>query len=199
MKYAIIGSGNIGTALARAFARQNIEVALANSRDPQTLADLAQEIGASVSPQSAQDAVNAEMIFLAVPFPAHADVARMRPDWSGKIVVDLTNDFGGDAPKMGGGLSSQVVARAFGGARLVKAFNHLAAQQLGTNAPVEGQAQTIFVSSDDATASASVAALATKLGFAPIELGPLAGGAALHVVDGNLGGLLLQNLAKIDD
>ena len=42
MKYAIIGAGNIGTALARAFARQNIEVALANSREPATLADLAQ-------------------------------------------------------------------------------------------------------------------------------------------------------------
>ena len=109
----------------------------------------------------------------------------------------MTNDFGGNAPKMGGGLSSQIVARAFAGARLVKAFNHLAAKQLGTNPPVEGQAQVVFVSSDDAEASATVAALATKLGFAPVELGPLANGAALHVVDGRPGGLLLQNLAKL--
>ena len=144
-----------------------------------------------------QDAIEAEMIFLAVPFPAHGDVARLRPDWSGKIVVDLTNDFGGDAPKMGSGLSSQVVAQAFAGARLVKAFNHLPAQQLGTNPPIEGQEQVVFVSSDDAQASASVAALATRLGFAPVEIGKLAGGAALHVVDGRPGGLLLQNLAKL--
>ena len=49
MKYAIIGSGNIGTALDRAFAKKNIEVALANSRGPETLGSLTQELGASVS------------------------------------------------------------------------------------------------------------------------------------------------------
>ena len=100
MNYSIIGAGNIGTALARAFARQNIEVALANSRGPQTLAPLAQELGSAVVPQSGQDASSAEMVFLAVPFPAHADVARLRPDWSGTIVVDMTNDFGGNVARL---------------------------------------------------------------------------------------------------
>ena len=51
MKYAIIGSGKIGTALARAFARKNIEVAIANSRGPETLGSLREELGPSVVPQ----------------------------------------------------------------------------------------------------------------------------------------------------
>ena len=198
MKYAIIGSGPIGTALARAFAQSDIEVTFANSRGPETLAALAKEIGPSVSPQSVQDAIGAEIIFLAVPFAAHPDVAGLLPDWNGKIMVDATNDFGGDAQKMGGRLSSEVVAQAFVGAHLVKAFNHLPAAQLGTNPSVAGQQQVVFVSSDDADASATVAATVTQLGFAPVEVGKLAqGGVALHVVDGQPGSLLFQNLAKL--
>ncbi len=199
MKYAIIGSGNIGTALARAFARKNIEVGLANTRGPGTLLSLTKELGPSVSAQSVQDASGAEMIFLAVPFPAHGDVARQCKDWNGRIVVDATNAFGVAPQELEGRLSSEIVARAFVGARLVKAFNHLPARQLGTNPSVDRQRQAVFVSSDDPEASATVAALVTQLGFAPVELGKLAqGGAALHVLDGQPGGLLFQNLAMLD-
>jgi predicted dinucleotide-binding enzyme len=199
MKYAIIGSGDIGTAIARTFAQKNIEVALANSRGPETLTSLAKEIGSSIIPQSAQDAIAAEIIFLAVPFAAHKDVAGLLPDWNGKIVVDLTNAFGVAPQELGGRVSSKIVAQAFVGARLVKAFNHLPAKQLGTNPSVNRQQQVVFVSSDDADASATVAAIATQLGFAPVELGKLAqGGMALHLIDGQPGGLLFQNLAKLD-
>jgi 8-hydroxy-5-deazaflavin:NADPH oxidoreductase len=198
MKYAIIGSGKIGTALARTFARKNIEVAVANSRGPETLASLRKELGPSVVPQSLQDACEAEMIFLAIPFPAHKDVAKQFKQWNGKIVVDLTNAFHVAPEELGGSLSSEVVSRALAGARLVKAFNHLPAAQLGTNPSLEGQRQVIFVSSNDADASATIAAVATQLGFAPVELGRLdKGGVALHVVGGRPGGLLLQNLAKL--
>jgi hypothetical protein len=87
------------------------------------------------------------------------------------------------------------VTQAFVGARLVKAFNHLPVAQLGTNPSLEGQRQVVFVSSNDAAASAAVAAVATQLGFAPVELGRLdSGGLPLHVVGGRSGGLLFQNL-----
>jgi 8-hydroxy-5-deazaflavin:NADPH oxidoreductase len=198
MKYAIIGSGKIGTALARVFARKNIEFAIANSRGPATLAFLVKELGPGVVPQSLQDAYKAEMIFLAVPFPAHKDVAKQFEQWNGKIVVDLTNAFHVAPEELGGLLSSEFVSRAFVGARLVKAFNHLPAAQLGTNPSLEGQRQVIFVSSNDADAGETVAAVATQLGFAPVELGRLdKGGVPLHVVGGRPGGLLLQNLAKL--
>jgi predicted dinucleotide-binding enzyme len=202
MKYAIIGSGHIGTALARAFASKSIEVGIANTRGAGTLAALTKELGRCVLAQSIQDAHKAEMVFLAVPFRAHSDVARQFKQWDGKVVVDVTNTLD-LTPKqqeelLGGQLSSEVVSKAFVGARLVKAFNHLPATQLGTNPPVKGQRQVIFVSSNDAEASASVADLANHLGFAPIELGRLdQGGMPLHTVGGRPGALLFQNLVKL--
>jgi 8-hydroxy-5-deazaflavin:NADPH oxidoreductase len=71
MKYVIIGSGQIGTALARIFARKNVEVGIANSRGPETLESLAKETGSSVRPVSIEEAHRAEIIFLAVPFTSH--------------------------------------------------------------------------------------------------------------------------------
>jgi 8-hydroxy-5-deazaflavin:NADPH oxidoreductase len=198
MKYAIIGSGNIGTALARAFARKNIEVGIANSRGPETLASLVQELGPSAHPQPLRDALQAEMIFLSVPFPAHKDVAKQLDKWNGKIVVDVTNAFHVAPEELGGLLSSEVVSQAFIATRLVKAFNHLPAEQLGTNPSSPRQRQVVFVSSNDSDASAAVAAVATQLGFAPVELGRFdKGGAPLHVLGGRPGGLLFQNLVKL--
>jgi 8-hydroxy-5-deazaflavin:NADPH oxidoreductase len=199
MRYFIIGAGEIGTALARAFVRKNISVGIANSREPATIAPLTKELGPKVVAQSLRDAYEAEMIFLAVPFSAHQDVAKQFTHWNGKIVVDVTNAFQVAPAELGGRLSSEVVAQAFVGARLVKAFNHLPARQLGTNPLVPGQRQAVFISSNHAEASAAVAALATQLDFAPIELGRLdQGGAPLHVLDGGVpGALLFQNLAEI--
>jgi predicted dinucleotide-binding enzyme len=197
MKYAIIGSGKIGTALARIFARKNIEVAIANSRGPETLVSLAKELGPSVVPQSVPDAHKADIIFLAVPFSAHRDIAKQIKQWNGKIIVDVTNAFHVAPGELGDRLSSEVLSEAFAGARVVKAFNHLPAEQLGTN-PDKHQPQALFISSNDAHGSASVATVASQLGFAPIELGRLdEGGVPLHVRSGKPGSLLLQNLVKL--
>jgi hypothetical protein len=201
MKYAIVGSGKIGTALARAFARNNIEVAIANSRGPETLASLAEKLGPSVVAQSVTYASVAEIIFLTVPFSAHKDIAKIFKNWNGKIVVDAMNTLGlslKEREELGGVLSSEAVANAFSGARLVKGFNHLPAEQLGTNPSIHGQRQAVFLSSNDVDASATVAALAAQLGFAPVELGKLdEGGTPLHVLGGKPGGLLFQNLVKL--
>lgn len=200
MKYAIMGAGKIGTALAKAFARKSIEVGLANTRGPKTIEALAKDLGPSVLPQSAQDAFEAEIIFLAVPFPAHKDVAKQLKNWDGKIVVDVTNTLDltpEQREQLGGVPSSEVVAKAFAGARIVKGFNHLPANQLATIAQ-KGQRQVIFLSSNDQEASSTIAALATQLGFAPVELGRLdQGGAPLHALGGRPGGLLFQNLLKL--
>ena len=160
MKYVIIGSGKIGPALARVFARKNIEIAIANSRGPETLAPLAKELGASIFPKSVVSASGAEIIFLAVPFSAHKEIAVQLLQWHGKILVDVTNAFHVSAGELGERLSSEIVADAFTGARVVKAFNHLPAQQLGTNEEIEGQRQAVFVSSNDTDAGAIVAAVA---------------------------------------
>jgi 8-hydroxy-5-deazaflavin:NADPH oxidoreductase len=124
--------------------------------------------------------------------------AKQFKQWNGKIVVDVTNAFHVAPKELGGLVSSEVVSQAFVGARLVKAFNHLPAKELGTNPSLPGQRQVVFVSSNDADASATIAAVATQLGFAPVELGGLdKGGVPLHVLGGQPGGLLFQNLEKL--
>jgi 8-hydroxy-5-deazaflavin:NADPH oxidoreductase len=81
MSYAIIGFGAIGRVLARAFARNNIEVAVASRRPPQALAPQAQAIGSTVVPKTLQEAMEADTIILAVPFWERREVAKSLASW----------------------------------------------------------------------------------------------------------------------
>jgi predicted dinucleotide-binding enzyme len=137
MSYAIIGFGKIGQALAKAFARQGIEVSVATTRDPESFAADAAAIGPTVVAETLADAVKADMIFLAVRYESHPDVAKVLPSWEGKTIIDAMNLF--PAPEEVDALpSSAVVAKAFAGAKLVKGFNHLGATTLAADPVVEG-------------------------------------------------------------
>jgi predicted dinucleotide-binding enzyme len=81
--YAIIGFGNIGKALAKAFARKGIEVSVATTRHPGSFASDAAAIGSGIIPATLAEAVKADVIFLAVRFESHADVAKVLPSWHG--------------------------------------------------------------------------------------------------------------------
>lgn len=180
MSYAIIGFGNIGQALARAFARNGLEVSVATTRDPESFAAEAAAIGPTIIPKTLAEAVKADIVFLAVRFEGHQDVAKALPNWQGKTVIDAMNS---NAPleDMDGLLSSAFVTQAFTGAKLVKGWNHLLAATLDTNPVVEGGHRVVFLSSDDEDAIPPVAALAKQLGFAPVNLGKLnEGGALVH-------------------
>jgi predicted dinucleotide-binding enzyme len=124
MSYAIIGFGNIGQALAKAFARNGIEVSVATTRDPESFAPAAAAIGPTIIPKTLAEAVKADIVFLAVRFEAHPDVAKALPTWQGKTVVDVTNAYGVPPEELEGQPSSKFVAQAFTGARLVRGFNH---------------------------------------------------------------------------
>lgn len=189
MSYAILGFGAIGQALARAFARNHIEVSVASRRAPEALRPQAQAIGSTVVPKTLQEALKADVIFLAVLFDGHREVARMLPSWQGKTVVDAMNGFEG--------LSTADVAKAFPGARFVKGFNHLPARTLAADPHVNGSRRVVFLSSDDQAAAAQVADLSEQLGFAPVNLGKLAeGGALVQVLDKSWAPLIFQDLFK---
>src|SRR5213082_3340901 len=94
MSYAIVGFGAVGQALARAFARKNIDVTVASRRSPEDLAPQARAIGPTVAAKSLQEALKADTIFLAVLFDQHLDVAKALPSWKGKTIIDVTNAFG---------------------------------------------------------------------------------------------------------
>jgi predicted dinucleotide-binding enzyme len=199
MSYAIIGFGNIGQALAKAFARSGIEVSVATTREPQSFASAAAVIGPGIIPTTLAQAIEADIIFLAVRYESHQEVARALPNWKDKIIVDVTNAYGVPPEALGDQPSSRVVAQAFTGARLVRGFNHLVAAVLEQDPAVQGGRRVVFLASDDDGAAVEIAALAETLGFSPIKLGGLSEGGLLVQARGNSWGqLIFKDLIKFD-
>jgi predicted dinucleotide-binding enzyme len=198
MSYAIIGFGKIGRALAKAFARNGIEVSVATTRDPASFESDTAAIGPTIMPKTLAEAVKADVIFLAVRFESHPEVAKALSNWKGKTVIDAMNS---QAPleELDGLPSSAFVAKAFTGSRLVKGFNHLVAAVLDQEPAVHGGRRVVFLASDDAAAAAEVGALAKNLGFAPIQLGGLSeGGWLVHARGKDWGHLIFKDLVKFD-
>ncbi|WP_244745978.1 NADPH-dependent F420 reductase [Paraburkholderia terricola] len=199
MSYAIIGFGKIGQALARAFARSGIEVSVATTRDPESFASAAAAIGPGIVAKKLAEAVKADIVFLAVRFESHQDVANALSNWQGKTIVDVTNAYGVPPEELGGQPSSRVVAQAFTGGKLVKGFNHLGAAVLDQDPAVHGGRRVVFLASDDDGAAAEIGTLAENLGFSPIKLGGLSEGGLLVQARGNSWGqLIFKDLVKFD-
>ncbi|MGZ3272032.1 MAG: NADPH-dependent F420 reductase [Croceibacterium sp.] len=199
MSYAIIGFGNIGQALAKAFARSGIEVSVATTRHPESFASDAAAIGPEIIATTLGEAVKADIVFLAVRYESHGDVAKALPNWKGKTIIDVTNAYGVSPEELGGQPSSTVVAQAFTGASLVKGFNHLVAGVLSQDPAVNGGRRVVFLASDDDDAAAEIGALAENLGFSPIQLGRLSEGGLLVQARGNTWGqLIFKDLIKLD-
>jgi predicted dinucleotide-binding enzyme len=197
--YAIIGFGNIGKALAKAFARKGIEVSVATTRHPGSFASDAAAIGSGIIPATLAEAVKADVIFLAVRFESHADVAKVLPSWQGKIIIDVTNAYGTPPEKLGGLPSSRFVAQAFTDGKLVKGFNHLGAAILSQDPAVHGGRRVVFLAGDEDSAVAEIGALAANLGFSPVKLGELSEGGLLVQARGNTWGqLIFKDLVKFD-
>jgi predicted dinucleotide-binding enzyme len=195
MTYAILGSGAIGTALARRFAAGRIEVSLANSRDPGSLDALVEELGPKIIPGPAARALQADIVILAIPFDTVLDATK-GVDWGGRIVADATNaiDLPAFTPSdLNGRLSTEVIASAVPGARVVKAFNTIPAAILGSEPAALGGRRVLFVSGDDASARVTVVDLVERLGFAAVDLGRIAeGGRAQQFGDGLVGKDFIQ-------
>lgn len=199
MSYAIIGFGQIGQALAKTFARKGVEVSVATTRAPDTFAAETAAIGPGITPTTLAEVVKADVIFLAVRFESHPDVAKALPTWKGKTIVDVTNTYGVSPEEMGGPSSSRVIAQAFTGGKLVRGFNHLVAGVLGQDPAVQGGRRVVFLASDDADAATEIGELAERLGFAPIQLGGLSEGGLLVQTRGkSWGQLIFKDLVKFD-
>lgn len=190
MSYAIIGAGALGGALAKQFARGKIKALITHRRGPASVQNELEALAPIVNSVDVTDALDAEVIILAVPFGAIGDVAELRSHWADKIIVDATNaiDFPGFTPMdLGGRPSSQVVAAQFNGAKVVKAFNTLPAPVLAEDPSLRYGHRVIFVSGDHHDANIQIASLVISLGFSPIILGRLAEGGLLQQFRGPLG------------
>jgi hypothetical protein len=199
MSYAIIGFGSIGQALAKAFARSGIEVSVATTRDPESFASDAAAIGPQIIPATLEEAVEADVVFLAVRFESHGEVAKALPTWEGKTIIDVTNAYGVSPEELGGQPSAKVIEQAFAGAKLVKGFNHLVAAVLGQDPAVNGGRRVVFLAGDDEDAATEIGTLAENLGFSPIQLGGLSEGGLLVQARGDTWGrLIFKDLVKLD-
>jgi 8-hydroxy-5-deazaflavin:NADPH oxidoreductase len=192
--YAIVGTGNIGSALARLFGRAGLEVRIANTRGPRTISELA-AAGPSVLPVSLADALARDVILLAIPFTAVEQFGKELPDWTGKTIVDVTNAHYAPnaADILKGRLSSHYVAEVLPGARVVKAFNQLPAQTLAAPVPTAQGRRVVFISSDLPESSAQIAQLADALGLSAVELGAIGEGGRLIEVPN---ALVLRNFTE---
>ena len=195
-RYAIVGSGNIGSALARLFGRVGLEVRIANTRGPHTISELAASVGPSVLPVSLAEALTCDVIFLAIPFPAVEQFGKELHDWTGKTIVDATNahyapNHAADILK--GRLSSHYVADVLPGARVVKACNQLPAQVLAAPVSSAQGRRVVFVSSDSPESSARIAQLTETLGLSPVQLGRIGEGGRLIQVPN---ALVLRNFTE---
>jgi NADPH-dependent F420 reductase len=179
MNIAIIGTGNIGSGLARTIARtkHGVVVASSNLDDAKTLArSLSEEAKLTVQATDVAQAVElAEVVILAVPFDAIVDIAKVA-DFKGKTVIDVTNpvfeDFSGLT--IGHDTSAaEEIQKTLPHAKVVKAFNTVFAQIYERGLDFSGMKVPAFIASDDDTAKEMVSAIATDAGFDAVDAGPL--------------------------
>lgn len=180
MRIGIIGAGKIGSTAARLFAEAGHEVALSNSRGPETLASLVEEIGPKAHAATIEEAADfGDVVLEAIPFKDYSSLPSER--LAGRIVVDASNYYEGrDGPIDFDGLtSSELVARHLPGSRLVKALNTMYYETLASEgrpgAPPE-ERLVLFVAGDDEEAKAAVSRLIEEIGFSPVDTGSLGGG-----------------------
>ncbi|WP_217614365.1 NADPH-dependent F420 reductase [Cellulomonas sp. GbtcB1] len=177
-----IGAGHIGGALARLAVQHGQTPVLSNSRGPHTLVDLVSELGDGARAGTAEEAAtDGDVVVVTVPFHAYAQVPA--EPLAGKVVIDTNNYYwerDGHVAALDDGstTSAELLADHLGGARVVKAFNHITAADLGSKGTPAGTPgrRALAIAGDDADAKAEVTALIDRWGFDVVDAGPLSEG-----------------------
>jgi hypothetical protein len=178
----LIGSGRIGGAVARLAATAGHRVLLSNSRGPDTLKDLAAELGplarATTGPEAAD---GGELVVVTIPLRA---VQSVPPGpLAGRVVIDTCNYYpqrDGHFPELDSGAltSSELTQRHLASSAVVKAFNNIYYRHLESLArPAEAADRSYLpIAGDDAAAKAAVTAFLDSIGYGAVDAGPLAEG-----------------------
>lgn len=185
----IIGSGNIGSQLAHAFTRVGHDIVIANSRGPETLEGLVAEVteqartagsAATATAGTVEQAAQAgDLVVVTIPLKAVTDIPAHLLE--GRIVIDTNNYYverDGQIAELDDEsiTTSELVARHFSGARVVKAFNHIPATEITEHAQAPGTEgrRALAVYGDDAAAVEQVSGLIDAIGFDVVNGGGLA-------------------------
>lgn len=183
MKIGIIGAGNIGGNAAKLFAEAGHEIAIANSRSPETLSGLIEEIGGNATAVTVEEAAKfGDIVFISIPFGKYKELPA--DAFAGKIVIDSNNyypDRDGEFAEIQSNkiTSSELLAEHLTGAKIVKAFNTIWFEHLekqGNKDLPTAERRVVFLCGDDAEAKKKVSALIEEIGFAAYDTGNLSDG-----------------------
>jgi hypothetical protein len=177
----IIGSGHIGSQLARLAVSHGYDVVLSNSRGPETLSDLVAELGSRARAATSADAAAAgDILVVTVPLARYKELPRA--GFAGKTVIDTCNYY----PQRDGQIAelddestttSELIQAQLPGARVVKAFNNILFSELVQGPPAgTPNRRALPVAGDDEEAKRTVAAMLDEFGFDAVDAGPLAEG-----------------------
>lgn len=172
MNIAIIGAGNVGTALATSMTRAGHKVAI-SAADAANAQRAAEASGARAAQDNAAAVRDADVVVLAIPYVAAAEeVAKgIAPLVAGKVVIDATNPIASDYQSLvtNGTSAAETFQQRLPDAKVVKAFNSMFASHMAApSADVDA-----FVAADDEAAKAQVLSLVDSLGFSSLDVGPL--------------------------
>lgn len=189
MKIGIIGAGKIGGTLAGLFANAGHDVAISNSRGPETLSDVVNELGGRVQAMTAADAAAfGDVVVVSIPLRAYRDMPVR--ETAGKIVIDTNNYYpnrDGQIPELDDDstTSSELLQAHLPDSRVVKAFNAIMWKHLADDGRPAGDPERlgIPISADDEDAKRTVSELMDQIGFDPIDAGTLADGGRRHQPD----------------
>ena len=176
MNIGIVGSGNIGEALGRLWAKAGHKIYYSFSHDQNKLERLAAESGNDSKAATPYDAVLcAEVVLFAVPWREQDEAIKQMGRFEGKVIVDTTNPYIDDDLNVQqfdeNDSSSEHIAKKLEGARVVKAFNTLRAATLRERS---GQGLVIFYAGDYPVVKQNeIAQLIKDAGFVPFDVGPL--------------------------
>jgi 8-hydroxy-5-deazaflavin:NADPH oxidoreductase len=186
MRIGMIGAGHIGGTLARHFVDVGHEVAVSNSREPDTLEDLVVELGERAQALTADEAAGfGDLVVVSVPLGRYRELPT--EGFAGKVVIDTNNYY----PQRDGNIdeldsdqttSSELLQAHLTGASVVKAFNAIFWEHLRDNGRPAGDPKRIGIpiSGDDEDAKRKVAELIDQIGFDAVDAGTLAEGGRKH-------------------
>jgi 8-hydroxy-5-deazaflavin:NADPH oxidoreductase len=178
----IIGTGKIGSQVARLAVANGYDVVLSNSRGPETLQPLVSELGSKARAATPREAAQAgDIVLVSVPLKAYRAVP-VEP-LAGKVVIDTNNYYpqrDGHIPELDdeSTTTAELLQAHLPRSQVVKAFNHIYAAQLTTDGKPSGtkDRRALVIAGDDPAAKATVTRLLDQFGFDTVDAGPLAEG-----------------------
>jgi len=174
MKIAIIGSGNVGKALASSSLRAGHAVTM-SSKNIEKAAEVAKSVGAHSARTNVEAVKDAELVIVAVPYDKLGEVFRdLGSSVDGKVVVDVTNHVNAENPGevLGATSNAEEIQNRHPKVSVVKALNYAFARRMAEPS-VDGIRLDGFVAGDDQAAKDKVLELVESIGFRPVDAGPL--------------------------